>query len=245
MAYIRTYETAQRRKGKALKRYEVVWTEPVRDEMGLPVPLNPERPNGRKKQRSRQESFATREAAEIRRDELNAARRTAQGTTPLADAKIAGEQPFGYYCQGSLDAQALKVARGRLKQRTLDDYERLLRFNVLPTFGHRAIASITPRDVQEFLAVLVTRPARQNGGKPLTSASVKHVWSVLRRVMKYATQHDALASNPCDRVDFDTARSHAERSEFEHPRWPRGKSPRCRALSAARWMDCPRIRSMR
>ena len=216
MAYIRTHDTADRRKGKAVKRYEVVWTEPVRDEMGLPVPTNPAKPMGRKKQRSRQESFTTREEAETRRDELNAARRTATGTATLADQRKAGEQPFGYYARGWLDSQQVKVAQGRLKQRTLDGYEKQLKRYLLEPFGGRAIASITPRECEAFLTALVRRQSRQNGGEPLSPATVKHVWSTFRRVMKYAVQHDALASNPCDRVDYDGKRATGDRERFEH-----------------------------
>ena len=35
MAYIRAHETNERRKGRPIKRYEVVWREPVRDSFGL------------------------------------------------------------------------------------------------------------------------------------------------------------------------------------------------------------------
>ena len=62
MAYIRSHQTRQRARGKVLKRYEVCWREPATDPTtGLPTG----------KQRSRQESYPTRELAEARRDELN------------------------------------------------------------------------------------------------------------------------------------------------------------------------------
>lgn len=34
--------------------------------------------------------------------------------------------------------------------------------------------------------------------------------------MRYAMQHDALASNPCDRVDFDGKRATGDREKFQH-----------------------------
>ena len=80
MAYIRAHETSQKRKGRAVKRYEVVWREPIRDDYGLPVQVN-----GKTKMRSRQESFGAREDAEARRDELNLARHTNTGTYALAE----------------------------------------------------------------------------------------------------------------------------------------------------------------
>lgn len=75
MAYIRTHETTARRNGKPVKTYAVVWREPVRDEFGIPVPLNPDHPDGPKQMRARRETYAHREDAEARRDELRRGRR--------------------------------------------------------------------------------------------------------------------------------------------------------------------------
>lgn len=213
MAYIRSYDTTARRNGKPVKRYEVVWREPVRDEYGLPVPVDPAKPNGRKKSRACQETYPTREAAEARRDELNAARHTT-GTTALAQARKAGDLPFGYYARAWLDSLQLKVSQGRMKQRTLDDYEKYLQRYALKTFSGTAIAAITPRHCEEFLASLVRRQSRQ--GERLSPATVKHAWGVFGRVLKYAVRHDAIPSNPADRVDFDTNRATGDHEGFEH-----------------------------
>jgi len=170
MAHIRTYETTERRKGKPVRVYRVVWREPVRDKFGLPTT----------KTRARQENYPTREAAEARRDELNAARHTT-GTSALAEQRKAGEQPFGYCARAWLDAQRVKVASGRVKAATVDGYAARLAVYVLPEFGGRAIAAITPRDCEQFLAALV--------GRGLTPATLKHHWSVLRNVFVYALRH--------------------------------------------------------
>jgi integrase len=82
MAYMKVVELKQQRKGKPVKRYVVVWREPVRDRFGKPVPLNPDHPTGPKRTRDRTERFDNREAAEARRDELNAAKHTT-GTSVL------------------------------------------------------------------------------------------------------------------------------------------------------------------
>jgi integrase len=37
MAYVRAHETKQKRNGKALERYELVWREPMRDSFGPAV----------------------------------------------------------------------------------------------------------------------------------------------------------------------------------------------------------------
>ncbi|WP_280484310.1 tyrosine-type recombinase/integrase [Nocardia cyriacigeorgica] len=213
MAYIRSYDTTARRNGKPVKRYEVVWREPVRDEYGLPVPVDPAKPNGRKKTRACQESYPTREAAEARRDELNAARHST-GTAALAQARKAGDLPFGYYARAWLDSLQLKVSQGRMKQRTLDDYDKYLQRYALKAFSGTAIASITPWHCEEFLASLVRRQSRQ--GERLSPATVKHAWGVFGRVLKYAVRHDAIPSNPADRVDFDTNRATGDHEGFEH-----------------------------
>lgn len=205
MAYVRAHETKQKRKGKALKRYEVVWREPVRDDFGLPTGTT----------RARQETYATRADAEARRDELNAARHTI-GTSALAEQRKAGELPFGYYARAWLDAQALKVAQGKLKQRTVDGYDRLLRCYVLDELGGTAIAAVSPAHCETMLTNLVRRPSRQGDRKPLTPGTVKHIWDVLRRVLRYAVHHGAIATNPTDRVDFSASRATGDRARFEH-----------------------------
>ena len=207
MAYIKVHETRRKRNGKVVKRYQVIWREPVRDQFGLPVPVNPEHPDGPKRTRNRAERYDTREAAEARRDELNAARHTS-GTAVLAEQRKAGDLPFGYYARAWLDAQRLKVASGKVKADTVDGYEKRLAVYVLPEFGAKAIASISPAHCEQFLAALVARG--------LTPATLKHHWSVLRSVFVYALRHKAIASNPIDGVDF-SANSAQRRNRRHHP----------------------------
>jgi integrase len=207
VAYIKVSETARKRNGKPVKRYQVIWREPVRDEFGLPVLANPDQPDGPKRYRNRGERYPTREAAEARRDELNAARHST-GTSALADQRKAGDLPFGYYARAWLDAQRLKVASGRVKADTVDGYEKRLGVYVLPEFGAKAIASITPAHCEQFLAALVARE--------LTPATLKHHWSVLRSVFVYAVRHKAIVANPIDGVDF-SANGAQRRNRRHHP----------------------------
>jgi len=185
MAYVRAHETKQKRNGKVLKRYEVVWREPVRDDFGLPTGQT----------RARQETCATREAAEARRDELNAARHTT-GTSTLAEQRKAGELPFGYYARGWLDSQRIKVASGKVKADTVNKYAERLAVYALPEFGASAIVAITPARCEQFLAALV--------GRGMAPATLKHHWSTLRAVFVYAQRHKAITSNPLDGVDFSS-----------------------------------------
>lgn len=212
MAYIRAHETNQRRKGKAVKRYEVVWTEPVRDAMGLPVPVDPANPNGKKRQRSRQESYSTREAAEERRDQLNAARRTSTGTATLADKRKAGDLQLGHYAR-----EFIESLQGTVKPRTVRETESVYLRYIAEPFGGRAVASLTAADVRHFRADLLSpRPRRSydtrsakrtevDPSKPtefvtLSRSTVKHAYDVLRRILDVAVVDGALDANPVHSV---------------------------------------------
>ncbi|BBY84854.1 hypothetical protein [Mycolicibacterium tokaiense] len=107
-------------------------------------------------------------------------------------------------------------ASGKLKKSTLEDNEALLQRYVLERFGARAIASITPRDAEDYLAGLVRQRSKQGDGDTLAPATVKHAWVTFNRVMKYALRHGAIISNPCDRVDYSASRATGDRSGFEH-----------------------------
>lgn len=215
MAYLRVRETKKRNKGKPVLAYVVEWREQVRDDFGLPVPVNPAHPSGPKRMRARQETYDDRDTAQARVDELNAAKHTT-GTSALANAKAAGEQPFGHYAQGWLQQQEVKAASGKLKADTVAEYARELRTYVLPTLGGVAVAGITVAHVETLLAALVRQTSRQGDRKPLTAGTVKHIWDVTRRVFKYALQHQAITANPCEAVDFSASRSTGDDDGFEH-----------------------------
>ncbi|MFI6429699.1 hypothetical protein [Rhodococcus oryzae] len=105
-------------------------------------------------------------ARPFERGGLNAAKHTGR-TSSLAKQRKAGDLPFGYYAQAWIERQQVKVAQGRLKQRTLDDYDRTLRRYALDRFGGKAIANITPRDCEKFLTALVgQKPTPMATGSP-------------------------------------------------------------------------------
>jgi integrase len=207
LAYVRAYQTTRKRNGKPVKTYAVVWREPVRDHFGLPIPENSDHLDGPQQMRARRETYPTREAAEARRDELNAARH-GTGTSALAEQRKAGDLPFGYYARAWLDSQRVKAASGKVKPDTVDGYEKRLAVYSLPEFGAAAIASLTPAHCEQFLAALVARG--------MAPATLKHHWSTLRAVFGYALRHKAIASNPIDGVDF-SANSAQRRNRRHHP----------------------------
>lgn len=201
MAYIRSHETAIKRKGKVVKRYEVVWREPH------PV-------TGQI--RGRQESYTTREAAEVRRDELNAAKHTVGGTAALADAKKAGAAPLCEYVASWLDAQAVHVANGDLKAATAAKYRRLLEFYVLPELGGTPVAQLTTQACRKYRAALVSRGSRVGDRGRLSAGTVGHVWRVLRAVLDQAVADGAIPSNPAAAAEFRRKRGTGDQTGFKH-----------------------------
>lgn len=193
MAYVRAHETKLKRKGKTVKRYEVVWRETATDPTtGLVTG----------KMRSRQESYGTRDAAEARRDELNNAKHTT-GTAGLADQRKAGQLTFGHYASDWIAAQQNRALGGaKIKAETADGYAKRLAVYALPEFGGKAIGSITSIQCEQFHASLVRRG--------LSPSSIKHHWSTFRKVFAYALKHKAIAANPCDAVEVkgQSARRH-------------------------------------
>lgn len=183
MAYVRAHETKRRKNGKAVKRYEVVWREPVRDEYGVPLPG---------KLRSRQESYAARADAEARSDELNAAKHTVGGMSAVADARQAAARPFAEYARSWLDEQRAKVAGGDMKQSTYEFYECTLRVHVLPRFGEKAVGAISLADCRAFRADLAEQRSR---------STVANVWRMFRAVLRDAQRHNAIQVMPTEGVE--------------------------------------------
>ena len=101
------------------------------------------------------------------------------------------------------------MASGKLKGR-LDEYAKLFDRYVRPELGDLPIAAITPAQLEQLIADLATG-ARRRGGSDLHPITVKHAWHVTRQVFAYGMRHDALVSNPIDRVDFSGNRAMGDR----------------------------------
>lgn len=106
-----------------------------------------------------------------------------------------------------------------------------LRNHVEPTLGAMAIADIRPRHVRDLVLAL------RKGGE-LAPGTIRHVYGVLRRLMREALMDELIATNPCDmpagvlpeRVDKDPEWREAAvytRGELEQllsdPRIPLGR----------------------
>ncbi|MED5802858.1 tyrosine-type recombinase/integrase [Gordonia sp. Z-3] len=203
MAYLRSHTTTQKSKGRSTKRHEVVWREVVTDERGLPVPANPENPEGRKQYRSRQKSFGDRQQAEAFRDSLNAAKHQPGGVV------VPRDQLFAHA------AETWLASRTDLKPRARGEYENLLspkkrarkddngnstaHLSIIATFGGKAVGSITRQQIADWVQALTAA-----GKSPST---VRHAYFVVKMVLEQAVVDGLLRDNPADHVKLPSERT--------------------------------------
>jgi integrase len=166
--------------------------------------------------------------------------------------EAASREPF----QTVADAW-LATTRRRVKLRTAEGYEALLRTHVTPAFGTRRIGSITSREIEEWLGGLAD--------KGLTTKTVRNVYTPLVATFKYAQRHNIVRSNPCSGVELPAS---PDQAEFEgHPltrvevaalsdelnRWPpyglagrlfAGSGLRAAEFAGLRFSDCDATRGV-
>jgi integrase len=101
---------------------------------------------------------------------------------------------FGAYAPAWLDNR--HVGGRPIKPRTRDHYARILEAHLLPAFGSRPLAAITPADVRDWhAATLVDHPTMR-----------AHTYSLLRTILGSARADDLIGDNPCRIVGAGTAR---------------------------------------
>jgi integrase len=130
----------------------------------------------------RQQSFRSAADAKAFKAQIDA--EAAHGSASLPDIALA-RQPFGPYAERW-------VARLRVKDRTRQGYEQLLKTHVLPVFGEVPIGSITASDVEDYVAGLMA--------KKLHPSTVRHAFTPVHRVLRQAVRDRAIRYNPADGV---------------------------------------------
>ena len=93
-----------------------------------------------------------------------------------------------------LDKWLETAAKPRLREKTLRDYEGLLRRHVRPTLGTRPLAEIGPLEIQRVYNAIQERG--------LSARTVRFTHAVLRSALQQAVKWRLLAQNPADRVDL-------------------------------------------
>lgn len=199
MAYVRAHDTTRTERGRVVKRYEVVYRAKVRTD------------DGRTVTKLRQETHPTKAAADARAAELNS-RKHRRAVDP-AEQRARGNRTFEDWASDWIATQQTKVALGKLKQSTADDYAKLLNRYVLPELATEAIADIDALAIDRFMARLSVQKTRS--GAPLNPKTVKHAWNVLRWVLAYATRKDALEVNPIAKTEFSAERGSHSTGDHE------------------------------
>jgi integrase len=98
----------------------------------------------------------------------------------------------------------LATTRRRVKVRTGEGYEELLRTRIIPAFGTRRIGSITSREIEDWLGSLAD--------SGLATKTVRNAYTPLIATFKYAQRHNMIRSNPCSGVDLP---ARPDQAEFE------------------------------
>ena len=123
----------------------------------------------------------SREAAEQVRREIEA--RLALGTFSLEDKSEA--PTLAAFSKQWMDSHV----RLNLKRSTVESYEGLLNFHLVPRFGRRPITAISRKDVKAYLAELVAQ------GK-LARNTIRNIFATLRAMLAQAVEDGLLDANP-------------------------------------------------
>ena len=97
-----------------------------------------------------------------------------------------------------------------LRPATAASYRSLLELHVLPSLGHRRLATLRPAHVEDLLLALLRngwqreRPD-EDVPRGLSARSVRYVLQVLRACLRHAVRRDLIRSNPCDGVQLPEA----------------------------------------
>ncbi|MFI0143838.1 tyrosine-type recombinase/integrase [Streptomyces globisporus] len=80
-----------------------------------------------------------------------------------------------------------------LKPRTIEGQRSILKNHITPAFGQRRIGSLRARDIEKWIAKLA---------KNVAPGTVRTIYNVLNKAMKYAIRHEWLVVNPCTGVSL-------------------------------------------
>jgi integrase len=103
----------------------------------------------------------------------------------LQPVQIDRSPSFGEY----LDAW-LAHARGRVRQKTWEGYENLIRIHAKPALGDYALLELQPLDLQHLYSHLM------DGERPLSGGSVLNLHLVLTQALSQAVRWGYLSANP-------------------------------------------------
>ncbi len=112
--------------------------------------------------------------------------------TAVTDSKVTVAEYLEHWLASS--------ARHRVRQTTLESYQKLTRSYILPMLGATRLQKLTPTQVQAFYAEQLTnnRPGRTKGG--LSPRTVRYLHAILHRALKEAVALGLVVRNVTDAV---------------------------------------------
>lgn len=92
----------------------------------------------------------------------------------------------------------LEITSDSLSPTTLKEYKRLLDRHILPSFGNRKVRSLRSSDLDTFY----TRLKKSGGvnGRPLSSQSVRHIHTLIHRILSQGVKWGWALSNPASQA---------------------------------------------
>lgn len=98
-----------------------------------------------------------------------------------------------------LDRWIKDAATGRVRARTLDDYQAIIRRYLKPAFGGRRLDQLTALEIQSFYTKM---QAPKPHGMALAPRTVRYAHAVLHSALKQAVRWRILASNAAEAVEL-------------------------------------------
>lgn len=171
----------------------------------------PQRPKGTGSYRSRgKSSWEIRVAGKyetLRGTEAQARKRLKQMAAEL-DSKTyvpPARITLGEYLQRHLEA---RLASGKIRLRTFDDYQGILRRHLPTTLLERRLDRVTGLDLQTLMTRL--QQPREEGGHGLGAKTARHTFVLLNSTLKRAAGQRVIPFNPMAAVEGPTVRQGVE-----------------------------------
>lgn len=160
------------------------------------------------KGRRRAKRCASKKAAELAADKIDAALRLGQVGVLDADKPARRVVTFKEYAEHWLET----VGPVRLRPATVEQYQVRLRLRLLPTLGPFPMTSITRETVRTLLGEMVKAGNRRSKGRPAARGTIQAALRTLSAIFTTAEEEGLVPVNPVRRMSGQVAPTAADAS---------------------------------
>ncbi len=121
---------------------------------------------------------------------------------PAPPAPVVAVPTFGAFASRWLERHA--ASGGRHGSHAI--FASAITHHLRPYFADRALSTISPSLIEDFISHLRTRGSVRYPGKGLSEVSVQSIVAVLGRVLRFAVREKAIAASPMGDVEFGQRR---------------------------------------